>query len=156
MGNRLLMLCSVGAVAGTFAALALLAARRGVPLTQIVNASTHMVDGDRAARQGGFSIGRSGGGTIINVGAAIFWGSASAITLNARAPARLEHRLLAGPLTALVASIVDYGLVPRRLTPGWELVLPKADVALALAGMAIGISAGALFDLRLEERDATS
>lgn len=45
--------------------------------------------------------------------------------------------------TTVLAALVDYGLVPKRLTPGWELALPKSDLAAAYMAMGIGLALGA-------------
>jgi hypothetical protein len=47
-----------------------------------------------------------------------------------------------------VAGVVDYGIVPRRLTPGWELALPPKSVAAVLAAMALGLAAGGILAQR--------
>jgi hypothetical protein len=87
----------------------------------------------------------------INTGAALFWGSIGAYVISRLRPAGPGGRLLAGASTAALAGLVDYGLVPRRLTPGWERVLPATDVAIALAAMGAGIAAGAILDGQLEQ-----
>jgi hypothetical protein len=153
MTPRLIALCGLGAVAGTFATLSLLAARRNVPLTQVVNSSTHAIDGRRAAEDRSASLLRTGSGMAINTGAALFWGGIGACALSFLRPHDTRGRLLAGASVAALAGLVDYGLVPRRLTPGWERVLPPADVALALAGMGAGIAAGAMLEEQLEARN---
>jgi hypothetical protein len=43
--------------------------------------------------------------------------------------------------TSFLAAVVDYGIVPRRLTPGWELVLPKWPIALVYGVMAATLAA---------------
>jgi hypothetical protein len=48
-----------------------------------------------------------------------------------------------------IAAIVDYGIVPKRLTPGWELSLSKKSMAGAFASLAIGLAAGALVSRQL-------
>ena len=153
MTLRLFALCGFGAVVGTFAALSLLAARRGAPLTQVINSSTHAVDGRRAALDRSASILRTGGGLAINTSAALFWGGVGACAITLLRSQWTRGRLLTGASVAALAGLVDYGLVPRRLTPGWERVLPPVDIALALAGMGAGIAAGAFLDEQLEAQD---
>jgi len=50
---------------------------------------------------------------------------------------------------AAIAAAVDYGITPKRLTPGWELVLSKRAIALAYVAMAFGLTTGALVTQRL-------
>ena len=40
-----------------------------------------------------------------------------------------------------IAAAVDYGATPRRFTPGWELVLSRAGMALVYSAMAAGLAA---------------
>ena len=47
-------------------------------------------------------------------------------------------------LVSTVAAAIDYGLMPHRLSPGWETVLPKRSVAAGLAALAVGLTAGGL------------
>jgi drug/metabolite transporter (DMT)-like permease len=46
----------------------------------------------------------------------------------------------AAGVTAL-AAVVDYAVVPKRLTPGWEKVVSPAAIALAYGAMMIGLIA---------------
>ena len=48
-----------------------------------------------------------------------------------------------------IAAIVDYGLVPKRLTPGWEEPLPIRSVAGGFAGLALGLALGGLVTAKL-------
>jgi hypothetical protein len=43
-----------------------------------------------------------------------------------------------------IAAAIDYGATPKRLTPGWELVLSKRSMAATYGAMALGLAAGAL------------
>jgi hypothetical protein len=45
---------------------------------------------------------------------------------------------------AAIAAAVDYGMVPKRLTPGWETVLSKRSIVAAYGVLALGLAAGAL------------
>jgi hypothetical protein len=49
----------------------------------------------------------------------------------------------------------DYLLLPRRLSPGWELALTRKSMAGAFAAMAAGLAAGALA-ARSATRDASA
>jgi hypothetical protein len=48
-----------------------------------------------------------------------------------------------------IAAIVDYGITPKRLTPGWELTLSRKAMVGAYAGLALGLAAGALVSQRI-------
>ena len=47
-------------------------------------------------------------------------------------------------VTAAVAGVTDYVLMPRRLTPGWEAVLPARSVAAGFGALALGLTLGGL------------
>jgi hypothetical protein len=47
----------------------------------------------------------------------------------------------AGP-TAVFAAFLDYGLLPRRLTPGWELALSKRSVSAGFLLLGLGLALG--------------
>jgi len=40
----------------------------------------------------------------------------------------------------MLAAIVDYGLLPKNLTPGWEEPLPVRSVAGGFGGLALGLA----------------
>jgi hypothetical protein len=44
---------------------------------------------------------------------------------------------------SVIAATVDYGITPKRLTPGWELVLPTRSMFGAFPALAIGLALGA-------------
>ena len=59
-------------------------------------------------------------------------------------PSRSSTELLkdAAVLSA-IAGVVDYGIAPKSLTPGWKLTLSKKSVVAAFVSLAIGLAAGA-------------
>jgi hypothetical protein len=78
-------------------------------------------------------------GFMANYGASIFW----ALFYEAlgkgrpRSPARA---LLDGALISVAAYVTDYHLIPRRLTPGFEIRVPRAALACVYAALALGLS----------------
>jgi hypothetical protein len=48
--------------------------------------------------------------------------------------------LLRGAAVSAAAYVTDYHLVPRRLTPGFELRLPRLALAPIYAALAVGLS----------------
>src|SRR4051812_6130422 len=48
-----------------------------------------------------------------------------------------------------IAALVDYGITPKRFTPGWEEVLSKRSMGLTYAAMALGLTAGAMLSSRI-------
>jgi hypothetical protein len=133
-------------VSGSLAAAAVtlvasLAARRATgSAASALNATSHFLWGERAARKQGYSLKYTGTGFMANYGASIFW----ALFYEAlgggrrRRPARA---LADGLLVSAAAYITDYHLVPRRLTPGFELRIPPAALAAVYAALALGLAA---------------
>ena len=120
---------SVAAAAVTLAAS--FAARRATgSAASALNATSHFLWGERAARKGDYSLKYTATGFVANYGASIFW----ALFYEAlgrgrrRRPARA---LLDGALVSAAAYITDYHLVPRRLTPGWANGFPSCPIRFA-------------------------
>jgi hypothetical protein len=140
-----------GLVSGTLgAALAtgvlMLAGRReGGSAVAPINAVSHWVWGEEAARDESVDARHTAVGAVTQLLAGIFWG-----TLHAKLRPRVSGdavvpAAIAGALaTGAVAATVDYGLIPKRLTPGWELRLSNRSVAVALVAMAAGIALGTI------------
>jgi hypothetical protein len=43
-----------------------------------------------------------------------------------------------------IAALVDYGITPKRFTPGWEELLSKRSIGVTYAAMALGLTAGVM------------
>jgi hypothetical protein len=133
-------------VSGTMAAAAVtlaasFASRRATgSAAAALNATSHILWGEHAGRRSDYSLKYTGTGFVANYGASIFW----ALFYEAlgrgkrRSPARA---LMDGALVSAAAYVTDYHLVPRRLTPGFELRIPRAALALVYAALALGLSA---------------
>lgn len=105
-----------------------------------LNATSHIVWGDRAALENAVSMKYTGVGAAANHGAAIFWALCYEL-LAARTPRTRAQALLNGTLVSAAAYVTDYHLVPRRLSPGFELRLPGAALAGVYATLAVGLAA---------------
>ena len=132
-------------VSGTFAAAAVtlvasLAARRATGSSAAaLNATSHFLWGERAARRDDYSAKYTATGFVTNFGASVFW------ALLYEALARRRRRgaaraLRDGAVVSALAYVVDYYVVPKRLTPGFELRLPRAALAAVYAALALGLS----------------
>ncbi|GEK69683.1 hypothetical protein [Paracoccus denitrificans] len=133
-----------GACAAVLSALVLgaWAAARGMPVWMPLNATTHALHGPAAASTTALDLSHTGLGAAIHVASCFFW-AAVAIWLVRRVPrGGAGLAWLAGLATAAMAGLVDYGLMPARLRPGWELVLPPLGVATGLAALGVGLSLG--------------
>lgn len=115
---------------------------QGLPVWMPLNATSHVLHGAEAGRFHGIDLAHTGLGTAIHVGACFFWAAVAFLWLRVRSIPAAGNVWAAGLGTAVLAAAVDYGLMPERLTPGWELVLPPAGLAAGFAGLGIGIAAG--------------
>lgn len=143
-----------GSVAGLLSSvgLALAAeAERKAPLRPL-NATSHWLNGDFAGLDGGLDGRRTGVGIATNHAACLFW--ALPFTAWQRVhPAETAGALVRDGLAmAALAAAVDYGATPKRFTPGWELVLSRAGMAVAYAALAVGFAAGASLDRKPSRR----
>ncbi len=137
------------AISGTAAsvsstvALALLARAAGRSPTQPVNATSHWLHGDRAARFEGADLAHTAVGYATHHAATLFWSTIFETWLGDRRLAPLPMLQHAMAMSA-IAAVVDYTATPHRFTPGWELVLSKGDMAAAYVAMGLGLAAGSL------------
>ena len=135
-------------VSGTFASLAttvaltVLSRGAGRPAVAPINATSHWIHGDEAARAPTLDVSRTLVGYATHHASSMFWAYLfeRMAGLRGRPGAPVLFRNAAA--IAAVAAVVDYGVVPRRLTPGWELVLPKRSIATTYAVLAIGLAVG--------------
>ncbi len=134
--GRALVSGSCGCLASV-AALALVAKVEGKAAAQPLNATSHWLNGDRAARFRGIDAARTGTGLATHLAATMFWASLFEAWEGARhRPGRFGR---AAAMSAF-AAVVDYTVTPHRFTPGWELVLSKGGMALIYAAMAAGFA----------------
>lgn len=134
----------------TTATLALLARAEHKGLAQPTNSTSHWLHGETAGSVRDVDLSHTLVGYATHHASSVFWAllfealngrrSGSAATLGNAA------------IVSAVAATVDYGTMPKRLTPGWESVLGKRSIAATFAAMAVGLAAGALVDRRLRGR----
>lgn len=139
---------SVAAVASAVA-VALLARRRTGSLASGANATSHVLWGDEpAARCHQADLRHTALGYAIHHSSAVFWALGFEWLLASRRP---PHPLAAAAASAATAYAVDYHLVPKRLTPGFELHLSRREMAGVYAVIAAGLALTAM--LRNEAAD---
>ena len=131
-----------GTVAGTAAAIAVsLAGRREAgALAAPLNATSHIVWGNEAAQRDEWSAKYTGIGAALHYASAVFWAA-----LYELLPGPAPARALA---TAATAYIVDYHVVPRRLTPGWEKRISGRALAATYGALAVGLLLSSLIEPR--------
>ena len=137
------LLSGLTATATSTVALAATAVAEGKGPAQPLNATSHIVYGDEAARYRDADVDHTIVGLGTHAAATVFWAAAfetSLVLRPPRTPAALVGR--AGSI-ALMAALVDYTITPKRFTPGWELVLSKTSMAVVYAAMAAGFAGAA-------------
>jgi hypothetical protein len=132
-GSFLARVLVSGTLAGVAAAVAAAVAgrRQAGSYAAPLNATSHIVWGDRAARRDAVSAKYTGIGAALHYGAALFWAALYEL-LPGRAPVRAAA-------VAASAYVVDYHVVPRRLTPGFEMRVSPAALAAVYGALALGL-----------------
>jgi hypothetical protein len=111
-----------------------------------LNAVSHILWGRDAARQDGFSARHTLAGLLLNQGATAWWGTVfRGVAGRSPAPGRA---LAGGAAVAALAYLVDYHLIPRRFTPGYELRLDGRALAGIFGALAAGLAAGGMLAAR--------
>ncbi len=136
------------AAAATTATLAVLGARRDATPYAPVNAISHIAWGDEAATHVAPSIKYTATGALLNAAAVVSWAVVFEGLLRTRQRPAALTIAAAGAATAALAYVVDYHVVPKRLTPGFELRLPPNALLPIYVSLAAGLIAGALFARR--------
>lgn len=144
MTLRYVLLCSLGAGLASAGALAVLSTIEGEGPWRPSNATSHWFHGDEAASHRDLDLGHTGLGLATHQASAAFWAVPFAAWL-ARQPRRSVPEMLRdSALMAAFAGAFDYLLVPKRLTPGWELAVSTRSVVGGFVAMALGLAAGGL------------
>jgi hypothetical protein len=108
-----------------------------------LNATSHIVWGDEAARHDAFDVRHTAVGAALNVASMYFWaGVQEAIFPRAR---NWAGAALSGAGTSALAYVADYYLLPKRLTPGFE----KRVSGRALFGIYVAFAAALAIGARL-------
>lgn len=148
-----------GAIAGTVATLsstALLAAigrRESGSAVAPVNAVSHWLWGDESLHADHADLRHTLTGFATHHLAAVFWASLYSLLHGHRGEAKTPMQAVAGGIaTSAVAYAVDYHVVPRRLTPGWEHRMAPRSLAATYGSLAVGFALGALLLGALDRR----
>jgi hypothetical protein len=120
----------------TTAVLALLARVGGGHPVQPVNSTSHWYWGEAAGRSRAVDLRHTVLGFATHHGASVLWaGVYQAIRRH-----RPERSVVVDAVgVSAIAALVDYGLVPKRLTPGWEKVVSPSSIAIAYVAMAAAL-----------------
>ena len=110
-----------------------------------INATSHWLwDEEEAADFEGADMPHTVVGGATNLLAAGFWGSLFGAYLHTRKRASAAKVVRDAGLFGAAAGLLDYGILPRRLRPGWELALSGRSVVISMAAMALGLACGGL------------
>jgi hypothetical protein len=123
-------------------ALAMLAKLEGKSAVQPINATSHWLHGEDAAKVREADLRHTAIGYATHHGASIFWATLfEALLRDKRTPSDIVK---CAALVSGLAAAVDYGIVPKRLTPGWEEAISKPSMAAGFAAMALGLALGGI------------
>lgn len=130
---------TVASLLSTFT-VSLLSAVRSGSASAGTNATSQWVWGEPARRRRGLSLRHTLTGYLIHHASSVFWACGyQRWTRGGQRPVRRLGKALA---VAAVAYAVDYHVVPRRLSPGFEHRLPRGGLALTYAAFAVGLWLG--------------
>jgi len=127
-----------------------------------LNATSHIIWGDEAAKQDQASVKYTLTGFLLNHGSAIFWASfyekLAAGRGNGRGkrgapgPGAANLPQVMNPLgraaaVSAAAYVIDYHAIPKRFTPGFEKRLSGKSMAVIFFTLAAGLAARDLIDI---------
>lgn len=140
-----------GVVAGTMASLlstavlAIAGLRQAGSAVAPTNAVSHWLWGEESLHEQRPTLRHTLAGYVTHHLAAIFWAALYSRLYGHRTAAKtLPHAVAGGVATSAVACLVDYQLVPKRLTPGFEHRLSTAAMLATYGALAAGFAIGAL------------
>lgn len=143
IGLSALVTGTAASIAST-AALVVLAKAEGRGALQPTNATSHWLHGDKAAWHDEADASHTLVGYGTHHAAMLFWALPFQVWLAARPPRTPAELLRDSAVMSAIAAAVDYAATPKRLTPGWELVLSKRSMLATYGAMALGLAAGAM------------
>ena len=132
-----------------------------------LNATSHIIWGEEAAEEDQPSLKYTLTGFLLNHGSGIFWASfyerlfgRQSDGLNggrrsaaaSKDPMPLVKPVLGGAAVAAAAYIIDYHLIPKRFTPGFEKRLSGKSLAAIFAALAVGLAACDVIDAAIDQR----
>ncbi|HYD95209.1 MAG TPA: hypothetical protein VEC01_07780 [Noviherbaspirillum sp.] len=140
-----------GTVSGlaTSAVAALAGKRETASYAAPINATSHILWGDEAARHDSASLKYTVSGFVLNHLAAVMWAAVhekwvvpAVSRWSATRPALAPLAAAAGgAAVAAGAYVTDYYLVPKRFTPGYEKRLSGQSMLLIYSALALGLAA---------------
>jgi hypothetical protein len=138
-----------GAVSGSIAAVlsaavvAVAGKRESGSAIAPINAVSHWMWGEEAAQDETVNVRHTGVGAVTQLLAGMFWGTLHALLRpHVRDEDVVPAAIAGGIATSVAAGVLDYGLIPKRLTPGYELRVSNRAIVAAFAAIAVGVAIG--------------
>ncbi len=107
-----------------------------------LNAPSHVIWGDSAFAERRFAARYTLPGIVINTGAGLFWAAVMRMLFRGSARRSLPSLLVGGTATSSLAWLIDYGLIPRRLSPGIQELVSRRSLLTIHGLFALGLALG--------------
>jgi hypothetical protein len=147
MGTFIKDTMATGAVATTASTLllAVLGKQENGTATSAINAVSHMLWGEEATTNDQLDAKHTLAGAGLNSAAMLAWAGMHEMMLPRNERPSVGRALVAGTTTAAVAYVVDYHVVPKRFTPGFEERLSRKSLLGVYVTMAVALAVGSLW-----------
>jgi hypothetical protein len=114
-----------------------------------INALSHVVFGEAAIQQDDVSLKYTATGALVNDAACVSWAALHEQLFGRAADKGNVPLVFAGGAgVAALAYLMDYYLVPKRLTPGIEKRLSSRGLFVVYAALALSLAAGSLLNAK--------
>jgi hypothetical protein len=113
-----------------------------------INAISHWIWPASALRRDDASWRFTGSGAVTHVLASLFWAAVYASVREWRTRPSPANALTDAAAVAAAAAVVDFQVVPQRLTPGFEHRLSTPSLAWVYMGFAAGLALGGVLALQ--------
>jgi hypothetical protein len=136
-----------GIVAGTLSTIVLgiVGKRQAGSAEAPINAASHWLWGDESLREDRRTWRHTLTGLLTQHAASVFWAVLYSRLYGHKPEAKQFTRAAAGAIaTSAVAYVVDYKIVPKRLTPGYEHRLHSSGMLAVYAALTAGFALGSM------------
>lgn len=121
-----------------------------------LNAVSHILWGDEAAEHEEADVEHTAAGVALNTAAITSWAGVYELAFGRSARrGNIAAAMIGGIAVSGLAYVVDYYVVPKRLTPGFEKRLSAKSMFAAYAALAVSLPVAGLIESRFDGRDAS-